>query len=80
MGFLHQAIVVNEMLGDKRLHILDRAGARAAAVFDDPEGMQKFESLPVDPGFAQAFKGLREGMCLHMRSVRKGKCEADSVS
>ncbi|EJF58513.1 hypothetical protein DICSQDRAFT_156708 [Dichomitus squalens LYAD-421 SS1] len=61
MGTLHQGIVLGDIIDDKRLHILERAGDRAAATFNNPEGIQIFRSLSVEPEIAQIMKRVRDG-------------------
>ncbi len=62
MLFVQQTIMYNEVvINDKRLHIVDRAGDRAAAILDMPEPQEAFRSLTVDPVLAQGFKKMREG-------------------
>ena len=62
MVFVQQAVVYTEtVMDDKHLHIIDRAGDRAAAVLDEPDGQEAFQSFHVEPGLAQVFKLIRDG-------------------
>ncbi|KAM5542314.1 hypothetical protein V8D89_004187 [Ganoderma adspersum] len=61
MLFVQQAVVYTEMVvDDKHLHIIDRAGDRAAAILDEPDGQEAFQSFHVEPELAQVFKRIRD--------------------
>ena len=63
MLFLLQDIAYTETVeDDEHLYIIDRAGARAAAILDDPDRYEAFQSIHVEAGMAQVFKRMRYGM------------------
>ena len=63
MLFLLQDVAYTETVeDDEHLYIIDRAGARAAAILDDPDRYEAFQSFHIDAGMAQVFKRIRYGM------------------
>lgn len=70
MFLVQQAIAYDEtVVDDKHLHIIDRAGDRAAAILDEPDGQDVFHSFNVEPGLAQVFKRIRDGTSYHSLST-----------